>query len=98
MTYVTNDVNTVFGIYDTVVLVEKAFDALAANGFPGDCIFVLHPKNEDTRAFARRKKTQVPAGIDAGPAANLPLDGTGGLLAVSKEARQGALPTALRDM
>jgi hypothetical protein len=34
MTYITTDVNTVFGIYDTVVLVEKAFDALAANGFP----------------------------------------------------------------
>jgi hypothetical protein len=98
MTYITTDVNTVFGIYDTVVSVEKAFDALAANGFPGDRIFVLHPKNEDTREFARRKKTQVPAGIAAGPAANLPLDGTGGFLEMSKEPRQGALPTALRDM
>jgi len=98
MTYITNDVNTVFGIYDTVASVEKAFDALAANRFPGNRIFVLHPKNEDTREFASRKKTQVPAGIDAGPAANLPLDGTGGFLEMSKEPRQGALPTALRDM
>jgi len=55
-------------------------------------------KNEDTREFARREKTQVPAGIDAGPAAGLPLDGTGGFLEMSKEPRQGALPTALRDM
>jgi len=26
MTYITTDVNTVFGIYDTAVLVEKAVD------------------------------------------------------------------------
>ncbi len=98
MTYITTDVNTVFGIYDTVALVEKAFDALAGNGFPINRIFVLHPKNEDTREFAHRKKMQVPAGIDAGPAANLPLDGTGGFLDMGNEPRQGALPTALRDM
>ena len=98
MTYITTDVNTVFGIYDTAVLVEKAVDSLAGNGFPCNRIFVLHPKNEDTREFAQRKKTQVPAGIDAGPAAGLPLDGTGGFLEMSKEPRQGALPTALRDM
>ncbi len=98
MTYITTDVNTVFGIYDTTVLVEKAVDTLAANGFPGNRIFVLHPKNEDTREFARRKKTQVPAGIEAGPAANLPLDGTGGFQDLGNEPRQGALPTALRDM
>ena len=98
MTYVTTDVNTAFGIYDTAVLIEKAVDALVGNGFPCSRIYVLHPDNEDTREFARRKKTQVPAGIDAGPAANLPLDGTGGFLEMSKEPRQGALPTALRDM
>jgi len=98
MTYITTDVNTVFGIYDTAVLAEKAVDALAGNGFPCNRIFVLHPKNEDTREFAHRKKTQVPAGIDAGPAANLPLDGTGGFLDMGNEPRQGALPTALRDM
>src|SRR2546430_511860 len=80
MIYITTDVNTDFGIYDTVVSAEKAFDALAGNGFPSDRIFVLDPKNEDTREFARRKKTQVRAGIDAGPAANLPLAGTGGFL------------------
>lgn len=98
MTYITTDVNTVFGIYDTVVSVEKAFDALAANGFPGDRIFVLHPKNEDTREFAHRKKTQVPDGVGSGPAADLPLAGTGGFLDMLHEPRQGALPTALRDM
>jgi hypothetical protein len=98
MAYITTDVNTVFGIYDTAVLVEKAVDALAGNSFPCNRIFVLHPKNDDTREFARRKNTQVPAGIDAGPAANLPLDGTGGFLEMSKEPRQGALPVALRDM
>jgi len=98
MTYITTDVNTVFGIYDTAVLVEKAVDVLAGNGFACNRIFVLHPENEDTREFADRKKTQVPAGIDAGPAADLPLDGTGGFLEMSKEPRQGALPAALRDM
>jgi hypothetical protein len=61
MTYITTDVNTVFGIYDTTVLVEKAVDALAGNGFPCNRIFVLYPKNEDTREFAHRKKPQVPA-------------------------------------
>jgi hypothetical protein len=98
MTYITTDVNTVFGIYDTVELVEKAVDSLTSNGFPCNSIFVLHSKNKDTRDFARRKKTQVPAGIDAGPAADLPLDGTGGFLDMANEPRQGALPTALRDM
>jgi hypothetical protein len=98
MTYLTTDVNKVFGIYDTVELVEKAVDTLAGNGFPCESIFVLHPKNEDTRAFARRKKTQVPSGIDAGPAVDLPLAGTGGFLDMANEPRQGALPTALRDM
>jgi hypothetical protein len=34
MTYITTDVNTVFGIYDTAVLAEKGVDALAGNGFP----------------------------------------------------------------
>jgi hypothetical protein len=98
MTYITTDVNTAFGIYDTVELIEKAVDSLVSNGFPCNSIFVLHPKNEDTRDFARRKKTQVPAGIDAGPAADIPLDGTGGFLDMGNEPLQGALPTALRDM
>jgi hypothetical protein len=44
------------------------------------------------------KKTQVPGRIDAGPAADLPLDGTGGFLDMANEPRQGALPTSLRDM
>ncbi len=44
MSYLTTDVNTVFGIYDKAVLVEKAVDALAGNGFPCNRIFVLHPK------------------------------------------------------
>jgi len=48
MTYITTDVNTAFGIYDTIELVEKAVDTLADNGFPCNGIFVLHPKNEDT--------------------------------------------------
>ncbi len=98
MTYIASDVNTVFGIYDAVGSVEKAVDTLVGNGFPCNSIFVLHPKNEATRDFARRKKTQVPNGIDAGPAADLPLDGTGGFLDMANEPRQGALPTALRDM
>ena len=34
MTYITAEVNTVFGIYDTAVSVEKAVDALAGNSFP----------------------------------------------------------------
>jgi|ERR1700730_3569400 len=98
MANVTTDVNRVFGIYATKELVEKAVDALVDNGFGSTSIFVLHPKNEDTRNFAHRKRTQIPAGIDAGPAADLPLAGTGGFLDIGNEPRQGALTVALRDM
>jgi hypothetical protein len=98
MTNVTTDVNTVFGIYGTEESVEKAVDALVGNGFASASMFVLHPKNEDTRDFAHRKQTQVPAGTETGPAADLPLDGTGGFLDIAKAPRQGALPAALRDM
>jgi hypothetical protein len=98
MTYVATELNTVFGIYETKELVEKAVDALISNGFASASIFVLHPKNEDTRDFARRKQTQVPAGTDASPAAALPLNGTGGFLDIFDEPHQGALPVALRDM
>jgi len=66
MTYITTDVNTVFGIYDTAALVEKAVDALAGNGLPCNRIFVLHPKNEDTREFARRKKPKFPPESEPG--------------------------------
>src|ERR1700676_2373634 len=98
MANVTTDVNRVFGLYAPKELVEKAVDALVDNGFASTSIFVLHPKNEDTRDFARRKQTQIPAGIDAGPAADIPLEGRGGFLDLAHELRQGALPVALRDM
>src|SRR5580704_874884 len=98
MTYVSIDVNTVFGIYPTEKSVEKAVDTLVRNGIAASNIYVLHPKNENTRDFARRKETQVPAGTDTGPDADAPLDGTGGFRHIADEPRQGAIALALRDM
>jgi hypothetical protein len=98
MTYVSIDVNTVFGIYPTEESVEKAVDTLVRNGIAAANIYVLHPKNEHTRDFARRKQTQVPAGTDTGPDADTALDGTGGFLNVADAPRQGAIALALRDM
>jgi hypothetical protein len=98
MTYVSIDVNTVFGIYPTEDSVEKVVDTLVRNGIAAANIYVLHPKNENTRDFARRKRTQVPAGTDMGPEADTPLDGTSGFRHIANEPRQGAIALALRDM
>lgn len=97
-THVATDVNTAFAIYATQEMAEKAVDVLIENGYAGARIFVLHPKNEDTRDFARRKQTQIPAGVAEAPTANLPLEGTGGFLDMGHEPSAGALPGALREM
>jgi hypothetical protein len=98
MTYVSIDMNTVFGIYPTEEAVERAVDTLVSNGVAAENIYVLHPQNENTRDFARRKQTQVPAGTDKGPDADAALDGTGGFRHVANEPHQGAISLALRDM
>jgi hypothetical protein len=99
MTYVTTDLNTVFGIYATEDLVEKGVKALFQEGhLRGSNIFVLLPKNQATREFAQRNHTQIPAGVDEAPTAELPLDGRGGFLDMGHDPRQGALPAALRHM
>ena len=97
MTYIA-DRNTAFAIYTTEELAEKAVRLLLDNGYRGQSIRVLLPNNQSTRSFAQRMQTEVPAGVADGPAADLPLDGTGGFLDMFHEPRQGALPTALRDM
>jgi Heat induced stress protein YflT len=98
MTHVSIDVNTVFGIYATEETVEKTVDTLVSNGIAAANLYVLHPKNENTRDFARRKQTQVPAGTATGPDADAALDGTGGFLNIANAPRQGAIALALRDM
>lgn len=97
MTY-TADKNTAFAIYSTEGLAERAVRLLLDNGYNGQDIRVLLPTNQSTRAFAQRLQTEVPAGVADGPTAELPLDGTGGFLDMLHEPRQGALPTALREM
>jgi hypothetical protein len=97
MTYIA-DLNTTFAIYPTEASAERAVRTLFDNGFSGGNIQVLLPKNESTRQFAQRMQTAIPAGVADAPTADLPLDGTGGFLDMFHEPRQGALPTALRDM
>jgi hypothetical protein len=71
---------TVFGIYRTISAVEEAVDELMENGIAGASIFVLHPRNKDTVDFANRKHTHCLTGTADGPYADVPLDGSIGLL------------------
>jgi hypothetical protein len=70
----------VFGIYLTVPAVEETVDVLVENGIASGSIFALHPKNKDTEEFATRKHTHRPAGTADAPTADLPLDGSMGIL------------------
>ena len=97
MTYIAEK-NTAFAIYATEELAERAVRLLLNNGYGGQSICVLLPNNQSTRTFAQRMQTEVPAGVADGPAAGLPLNGTGGFLDIFYECLEGALPTALRDM
>jgi heat induced stress protein YflT len=98
MTYLTTDANKAFGIYASEELAEKAVNTLLDNGYDGTKIYVLLPDNQATRDFAGRTKTRIPAGVAEAPTADLPLDGRGGFLDMGHHPRQGALPSALRDM
>ena len=75
-----NPENSVFAIYPEENQIEAAVDELMGNGFPKEHISVLCPKNKDTREFATRKGTHTPRGTDKGPYANIPLNGTLGIL------------------
>ena len=97
MTYIAEK-NTGFAIYGTKELAEKAVRLLLGNGYSGQNICVLLPNNQSTRTFAQRMQTEVPTGVANGPAADLPLNGTGGFLDMFHECQEGALSTALRDM
>lgn len=98
MTYLSHNANIAFGIYDSEVLAELAVNTLVESGFGPERISVLMPNNEATRNFALKLKTHVPEGVSNAPTANLPLNGTGGFLDLWHEPREGALPSALRDM
>ena len=97
MTYIA-EANTAFDIYATEELVEKAVRLLLDNGYRGQSICVLLSNNQSTRTFGQRMQTEVPAGVAGGPAADLPLNGTGGFLDMFHECQKGALSTAVRDM
>ena len=88
----------VFGIYRTVEEAESAVDRLLQSGLTPKAIAVLHPENESTREFARRKGTRLPAGTAHCRTASLPLDGTLGLRDPATGPVQGALLLALGDM
>jgi hypothetical protein len=87
----------VFAIYNKAADVEHATDELLANGFAGESISVLHPKNADTKEFAERKHTLAPEGTAQGPYSDLPLNGTLGLLDPYGP-QEGALHDALIQM
>lgn len=90
--------NAVFAIYPEENLADGAVDELVTNGFSGEQISVLCPKNEATREFAARKGTHTPIGTDKGPYANIPLAGTLGILHPGEGPLLGALHDALIDM
>jgi hypothetical protein len=93
-----NAENSVFAIYPRETQIEDAVDELVASGFAKDRIAVLYPKNKDTREFAARKGTRPPKGTDKGRYADIPLDGTLGLLHPVEGPLQGALHDALIEM
>lgn len=92
------DTNHVFGIYGASQQAEVAVDELRNAGFEALAITVLLPDNRSSRDFAQRKNTRPPQGTDRGKTADLPLDGTLGLLDPGAGPIEGALPGALTDM
>ena|SRR5215471_6308549 len=93
-----NPENSAFAIYAKEHEVDAAVDELLANGFAGERISVLCPRNEETRDFAARKSTRPPKGTDKGPYADIPLAGTLGFLHPGKGPLLGALHHALIEM
>jgi len=90
--------NRVFGIYADAQQAEAAVDLLISAGIPGSAISVLHPDNESSRAFAKRKSTRPPEGTAYGETASRPLGGEHGFSDPAGGPKPGALPIALVQM
>jgi hypothetical protein len=71
----------VFGIYHTRTAVERAVDALKADGFRNTDISVLFPENVGTKDFAVDKGTKAPEGAATGAGSGVVIGGTLGWLA-----------------
>jgi hypothetical protein len=82
-----------FGIYSTRSGVERAVDALKAEGYRNTDISVLFPQNEGTKDFAHEKKTKAPEGATAGAGTGAIVGGTlGWLVGIGALAIPGAGP------
>ena len=63
----------VFGIYTDRSSVDRAVEALKADGFSNNDVSALFPENQGTKDFAHEKSTKAPEGASTGA-------GTGALL------------------
>ncbi|HYZ83544.1 MAG TPA: general stress protein [Bryobacteraceae bacterium] len=72
---------SVYGIYRTRAEVERAVEALKAEGFRNTDISVLMQDNEGTKDFAAEKHTKAPEGTATGATSGAVLGGTLGWLA-----------------
>ena len=71
----------VLGIFKSRPEVEKAVDALKADGFSASDISVLMPESAGSHDFAHTKGTKAPEGAATGVGAGAVIGGTLGLLA-----------------
>jgi hypothetical protein len=70
----------VFGLYPSYESVERAVDALRADGFRSTDISVLFPENVGTKDFAHEKGTKAPEGATTGAGTGAVIGGTLGWL------------------
>jgi len=70
-----------FGIYNDRDSVERAVDALKAEGYRNTDISVLFPENTGTKDFAHEKHTKAPEAATAGAGTGAVIGGTLGWLA-----------------
>jgi hypothetical protein len=90
--------NPVIGIYRTSQQAEIAVDQLIQAGVQAGDISVLHPDNQSSRDFAKKKHTRPPRGTVEGQSASAPLEGTLGLEHPAQGPIRGALSEALTEM
>jgi hypothetical protein len=76
-----NKKTSVFGIYPSAIVAERAVDSLVRAGFSDNAISVLLPDAQGTRDFAHEKNTKAPEGTTTGVATGGAIGGTLGLLA-----------------
>lgn len=90
--------NYAYETYPTAGQAEAAVDALLVSNFGAGNITVLFPENADSRNFANRWGTIIPAGTAEPKTADLPLDGELGIEHPANGPREGALQQAMAAM